>query len=350
MHQPRLQSIDALRGLAMILMALDHVRDFNHNLIGILNPEDLSQTTPALFFTRWVTHFCAPIFLFTAGVAAFFWQQRHQRTRAELGLYLANRGLWLIVLELTLMRFVISLNLFEGPILLVVLWALGCSMLALALLARLPVPAIAAFSLAMVAFHNLIDNFRDLGSLWNILHQQGAFTLGPLTFIAAYPLIPWIGVMGAGYCYGTLIQTRPPQWHLRLGLFLTLGFLALRSLNLYGDPLPWDGTALSFIRCTKYPPSLAFLLMTLGPALVLLICFSRINFSSRNPLVVFGRTPLFYFFLHLYLARLISVLHPGVGLLAVHGIWLAVVAMSYPLCLWLMQLKQRRKDWWLAYL
>ncbi len=334
----------------MIIMALDHVRDFNHNLVGVFNPEDLTRTTVALFFTRWITHFCAPVFMFTAGLGAYWWQDRNRRTTAELSAFLVKRGLWLILLELTIFRFVISFSLIEGPVLLVVLWALGCSMIALALIVRLPMPVIAALSLGVIALHNLLDRFRDLGGLWNILHQQGAFSIGGVIVVASYPLLPWMGVMAAGYCFGSFMKTEPPQWTLRLGLALSLAFIALRALNLYGEPLGWDGTFLSFFRCTKYPPSLQFLLMTLGPALILLGWFGRLHFSVRNPLIVFGRTPLFYFIAHLYLARLIALSHQGVGLAGVYVIWLAVVAMMYPLCYWLMGVKHRRTRWWLAYL
>ena len=349
MQQPRFKSIDALRGLVMIIMALDHVRDFNHILIGAFDPEDLTKTTTALFFTRWITHLCAPVFMFTAGLGAYWWQDRNRDTGESLSGFLAKRGLWLIVLELTAVRFVINFSL-HGPILLVVLWALGCSMLALALLVRLPVWAVATFSLGMIALHNLLDRFRDLGGLWNILHQQGAFQVGPITVVAAYPLIPWIGVMGAGYCFGFLMKTKSPQWILRLGLALSLGFIVIRALNVYGDPIRWDGTFLSFLRCSKYPPSLDFLLMTLGPALMLLGWFGRLDFSIRNPLIVFGRTPLFYFIVHFYVAHLIALSHKGVGLGAVYFIWILVVAAMYPLCFWFMGVKQRRKEWWLAYL
>lgn len=334
----------------MILMTLDHVRDFNHNLVGVFSPEDLAKTTVALFFTRWVTHFCAPTFMLTAGLGAYWWRERNHRSTKELSWFLAKRGLWLIVLELTLFRFVVNFNYLQGPVLLVVLWALGCSMLALALLVRLPLNAIAVLSLGMILLHNLLDRFQNLGGLWNILHQQGAFPLGPFTVVAAYPLIPWIGVMGVGYCLGHLMKTRSTEWILRLGLALSAGFIALRALNLYGDPVPWNGTFLSFLRCTKYPASLAFLLMTLGPALAVLGWFGRLDFSARHPLIVFGRTPLFYFIVHLYLAHLIGLCHPGVGLAGVHLIWIGVVIVMYPLCAWFMSVKERRKDWWLAYI
>jgi uncharacterized membrane protein len=350
MQRPRLQSVDALRGFVMIIMALDHVRDFNHNLAASVDPEDLTKTAAALFFTRWITHICAPVFMFTAGVGAFWWRERNNGSPGGLAAFLVKRGLWLILLELTLFRFVVNFDFLHGPVLLVVLWALGASMLALAVMVRLPVWGIAALSLGMIALHNLLDGFRNLGGLWNILHQQGAFPLGPVTVVAAYPLIPWIGVMGAGYVFGRLMKTKSPQWILRLGVALVLAFVALRALNLYGDPVAWNGTLLSFLRCTKYPPSLAFLLMTLGPALILLGWFGRLDFSPRNPLIVFGRTPLFYFIVHLYLAHLVGLTHQGLGLGGTYCIWIAIVAAMYPLCAWFMAVKEKRTAWWLAYL
>jgi uncharacterized membrane protein len=344
--QPRLKAVDALRGLAMIIMALDHVRDFNYALVSI-DPEDLTKTTVALFFTRWITHLCAPAFMFTAGVGAYWRSIRHS---ADLSAYLLKRGLWLMLLDLTVFRFVLNFSMLQGPVLLVVLWALGCSMVVLALLVRLPLPAIAILSGAMILLHNLLDPVRDIGAAWNILHQRGAFALGDVTVFVAYPLIPWIGVMAAGYCFGPLLKSKPPSWILRCGLLLMAGFVVLRLANIYGDPQSWDGTLLSFLRCTKGPPSLLFLLMTLGPAVALLGWFGKTDFSERNPLIVFGRTPLFYFIVHLYLAKLISFAHQGVDLAGVYGIWIGVVVAMYPLCVWFKRVKEQRRSWWLDYL
>jgi uncharacterized membrane protein len=335
----------------MIVMALDHVRDFTHNLIGVFNPEDLAKTTTVLFLTRWVTHICAPVFMFTAGIGAYWWLSRHGRTPSQLTAFLWKRGFWLIVLELTLFRFVISFSLFSGPVLLVVLWALGVSMIALGLLVHLPIRVLAVVSVAMIALHNLADPVRDARWWWLILHQRGAFQAGPLTVVAGYPLIPWIFVMSSGYCFGAVLKEKSAAWILKFGAALTLGFVVLRWINVYGDPVKWDGSFLSFLLCNKYPPSLLFLLMTLGPALMLLGWFGRMEFSLKNPLIVFGRTPLFYFIGHLYLARLVSLAIPGgVGLAGVYGIWIAVVAAMYPVCRWFMGVKERRSHWWLAYL
>ena len=333
----------------MIIMALDHVRDFNH--AGTFDPEDLSKTTAVLFFTRWITHICAPTFMLTGGFGAYFWLGRHQRTTGDLTWFLVKRGLWLVLLELTVFRFVINLSLVQGPILLVVLWALGCSMIALGLLVRLPLPVNAAVSLGAIVLHNALDPVRDLGWWWNILHQRGAFPLGPLTVVAAYPLIPWFGVMGAGYCLGSIMKQKRPEWLVRLGLGLFAGYIVLRAVNVYGDPVPWDGSFLSFFRCTKYPPSLEYLLMTLGPAVALLGLFSRRDFSKKHPLIVFGRTPLFYFVGHLYLARIFgAMISPGVGLGGVYLIWIGVVVAMYPLCVWFAGVKEKHNHWALSYL
>ncbi len=285
--------------------------------------------------------------MFTAGLGAYWWANRHGNGVTG---FLVKRRLWLILLEFTVFRFVLDFSLFQGPILLVVLWALGCSMIALGPMARLPKPVLAAMSLGMITLHNLLDPIRDIGGLWKVLHQQGAFQVGSVTVVAAYPLIPWVGVMGAGYCFGEVMKAKSADWIRRFGLVLILGFVMLRLANIYGEPDLWDGSVLSFFKCTKYPPSLAFLLMTLGPALALLGWFGHLDFSETNPLIVFGRTPLFYFIGHFYLARLIAVAHKGVELPGVYLIWIAVVVAMYPLCLWFMGVKERRSRWWLAYL
>src|SRR5579883_2267496 len=287
----RLASIDALRGLIMIVMALDHVRDFTHSGAMLFSPTDLSRTTPLLFFTRWITHFCAPVFVFTAGMGAFFYWQ-HGRTRAELSRFLITRGIWLILLEVTVMRFAYFFNLSSRyPIILLVLWVIGLAMIGLAALAWLPTPLLAFVSLAGIFLHNAFDGL-NVGPIGIILHRPGAIPLAGLTFIVGYPLIPWMFVMSAGFCFARAYR----RLALPIGIAATILFVVLRTLNLYGDParrIP--GSFLSFLNCTKYPPSLLFLLMTLGPALILLHWFDRSNLSPTNPLVIFGRVPLFYF-------------------------------------------------------
>jgi len=348
----RIASVDAIRGLVMIIMALDHTRDFFHADAAVFQPDDLTRTTAALFFTRWITHFCAPVFMFTAGVSAYLWQNRG-RTTGELSRFLWTRGLWLVFLDLTVMRFALTFSMTSGPLILFVLWALGWSMVALGLFARLPIRVLAVVSVLIVALHNLLDPIKaaQLGRfawLWDILHQQGIFTVGRLSVLVAYPLIPWIAVMSAGYCFGAILQGR---WMIRLGIGLTAAFAIVRVINIYGDPFRWSGSLLSFLRTTKYPPSLDFLLMTLGPAFLIWAWLDRLPLSRINPLVVFGRVPLFYFVIHFYLIHLLRIFSNSTDALwVVYAIWIGVVAAMYPLCLWYSRVKERRRDWWLSYL
>jgi uncharacterized membrane protein len=382
----RIRSVDALRGAVMIIMALDHVRDFVSHSAQSFSPEDLTRTTPWLFFTRWITHFCAPTFMFTAGIGAFLWMQRNDRTTSQLSRFLWSRGLWLIVLELTAMRFALTFHLFEGPVILLVLWALGASMIAVGFLVKLPVKVLAIVSVLVILLHNLLDpvkpkQFGSLSWSWNVLHQQGGFPVGGIFVFVGYPLVPWIFVMAAGFCFGRVVvmeEAKRRQWMLRLGAGMTLGFIALRALNVYGDAQPWSHGLLSFLNCTKYPPSLDYLLMTLGPALLAMSWLDGLRLGPRNPLMVFGRVPLFYFVLHFYAAHLAAVLlawmrygHAefmwnalpafggsqdqfpkdyGYGLVGVYLVWIAIVALFYPLCLWFAGVKERRRDWWLSYL
>ncbi len=372
----RVVEVDALRGWIMILMALDHVRHFFHVDANVFRPEDLTRTTAALFFTRWVTHFCAPVFVFTAGMAVYFLRQRGQ-TPGQVARYLWTRGVWLVLLEVTLMRVVIFLFGAAPVVVLEVIWVLGVSMILLAGLIFLPLRVLAGLSVAVVALHNGLDAVQA-GGWWNLLHRQGPVVVGPVVLVASYPLVPWFAVMAGGYClahaYGMEGEVRR-RLFTRLGWAMTLGFFALRAANVYGDLAPWDGSsALSFFNVTKYPPSLAFLLMTLGPAIALLPRLAR----APEFVLVYGRVPLFYFFGHLFLGQalaklavwwqlgrtdlafswtfsMLSAERPaeyGFSLGVVYGIWLGVVAAMYPLCRWFGDLKRRRgaEWWWLRYL
>jgi uncharacterized membrane protein len=386
--------VDALRGLVMILMALDHTRDFFHTGAMSFSPEDLTRTTVVLFFTRWATHLCAPVFFFTTGIGAFFWLGRgHTESRTT---FLVKRGLWLVLLEVTVLRLATTFSLRDGPVFLTILWALGWSVVALAFLSRLPTRLLAIGSVLVIVLHNLADrvtaqNLGAAGPLWSVLHQPGPVPLDGILVIVAYPLVPWVAVMAAGFCFGPVLGLAPRErraWMVRLGLGMIAAFAVLRAVNLYGDPVPWttavpDRTWLAFLRCTKYPPSLDFLLMTLGPALLLLAWFDRLDWSvvglsGRNPLLVFGRVPLFFFLLHFVLIHLLTIpfayfrygtvaflLDPlpslggsggrypsdfGYNLGVVYAVWVLVVALMYPLCLWFSRLKERRRDWWLSYI
>jgi uncharacterized membrane protein len=384
----RNQAIDTVRGLIMVLMALDHTRDFFGSTA--VDPTDLARTSVPLFLTRWITHVCAPVFFLLTGAGAALTLGR--RTPAGLSWLLFTRGVWLIVLELTIVRCLgYQFNVDYRLTFLLVLWALGWSMIFLAALVRLPPAVVAALGIVMVAFHNLLDgiqpaSFGSFAPLWSILHQPGIVLATPrVTVFAAYPLVPWIGVTAIGYGVGHLYRsgraTRPLL--LRIGLALIAAFVVLRWTNVYGDPAPWSAqrawiwTVLSFVNTTKYPPSLLFLLMTLGAAALLLWALHAGTPRVLKPAVIFGRVPLFYFVLHLTVIHAAAVIvcwlrygdahwmfqsarldqypftqPPGWGysLPIVYVAWLSVVAILYPACRWYAAVKQRRSDWWLSYL
>jgi uncharacterized membrane protein len=380
----RLTSIDTLRGIVMILMALDHVRDF-FGPPGI-SPTNLAQTTVPLFLTRWITHLCAPTFFLLTGTGAFL--ALRSKTVAVLSWFLLTRGIWLIVLELTVIRcFGYQFNVDYQVTLLVVIWALGWAMVALAALVWLPVPAVLAIGLAMIAGHNLLDGVRSANPLWVILHAQGFVVNRPgFVVFVAYPLIPWIGVTAVGYALGQVYRweaERRRVFLLRCGLAMTAAFVVLRVINQYGDPVPWTSQAsgalilVSFFNLTKYPPSLLFLLMTLGPALLILRALDQGTPPLLRPALVFGRVPLFYFVLHLtFIHMLAAVLcylqnggvhwmfespnlgaYPftpppgwGVSLPVTYLIWVLVVVMLYPICVWFARVRERGTAWWLSYL
>jgi uncharacterized membrane protein len=376
----------------MILMALDHVRDFTSAAAMSFSATDLSRTTAPIFLTRWITHFCAPVFAFTAGIGAFLWQRR--RTKAQLSRFLVTRGLWLIFLELTVLRLIMfsEFHFSNTLIILLVIWMLGLCMTALAALVHLPTKLLAGLSIVMIAGHNLLDpidpgRFGRWAWLWDILHQQAVFRFGSNNFLVAYPLVPWVGVMALGYCFGTVLlcdSARRQRFLVRLGVALTLSFILLRALNRYGDPQHWSiqhsgvFTLLSFLNCAKYPPSLLFLLMTLGPALLVMAWLELVHLSSVNLLIVFGRVPFFFYIAHLAVAQVVTIVMnflrygntkflwlappsmggdreifpPGYGfdLWVVYAVWIAAIVMLYPVCRWFAELKQRRTDWWLCYL
>ncbi len=386
--QRRLESVDLLRGLVMVIMALDHVREWFTNVK--FSPTDLTQATPALFLTRWVTHFCAPSFVFLAGTAAYLSLSRG-KSRKELSVFLLTRGLWLVVLELTLLQWVFRFNFdYNDSMSALVFWALGWSMVVLSGLVFLPLPVITGFGLSLILFHNLFDTVRpeSLGAwrwLWMVLHQPGILEPRPgVHFLVAYPLVPWIGVMAVGYAFGRLLVFEPEKrrsvlrW---LGAGVILAFLIVRAWNQYGDARPWSTqstgllTALSFLNCSKYPPSLLFLLMTLGPAILFLSWADRPLNAAGRWLVTFGRVPFFYYVLHLFLIHVLAILFAavkhgtvaflfqtsltdfpanaptgyGYGLPVVYLVWIALILMLAPACRWFANLKARRRDPWLSY-
>ena len=381
----RLDCVDLLRGIVMVLMALDHTRDFFTGLQ--FAPEDLSRTSAPLFFTRFVTHFCAPVFFLLAGTGAYLSLSRGKSV-AQVSTFFATRGLWLIFLDLTVMAvawtFVYPFW-FSG-----VLWSIGWAMIAMALLVWLPLPAIAALGAGMILTHNLLDGITPrsfdnftLARLWVVLHGHGLVPIGSQSeFFILFPLIPWVGVMAVGYALGALL--RRPDWRklvFGIGAMLTAAFLLSRFFHLYGSAHGgWRVQAspvlnlVAFFDTSKYPPSLQFLLMTLGPALMALPWLDRVNAERglARVLQVFGRVPLFYYVLHLFLIHTLAILvanavhqpsgwlrggpmmlfppeHYGHGLPFIYTMWATVVVLLYLPCKWFMEYKRRHSDWWLSY-
>ncbi len=387
----RIESIDLLRGIVMVIMALDHVRDYFHADAFLFDPTDLSQTNVPLFFTRWITHFCAPVFVFLAGTSAFLVGEK--KGLQSLSSFLIKRGLWLVLLELTVVNFAWFFNMHFNLILLVVIWALGVSMIVLAGLIHLPKKIILAIGLLLVAGHNLFDNIHVEGSGvkavgWAILHKFSFFPYDGFSLFVGYPLLAWIGVMALGYCFGSLYSPKTDQMVrkkmlLKLGTSAVILFVIIRLINAYGDPVPWSiqsspiFTVLSFLNVTKYPPSLLYVLMTLGPAILFLAFAERPVATFTRPFVTVGRVPLFYYLLHLYLIHILAVIAAeatgfgwasmvsintwvtmsknlqgyGFNLWTVYGVWILVVLLLFPLCKWYEEHKRNHPEkWWLSYL
>jgi uncharacterized membrane protein len=379
----RIESVDVVRGAIMIVMALDHTRDF-FGVPGV-SPTDVAHAGAALFFTRWITNICAPVFFLLTGTGAFL--SLRKKTIGDLSRFLFTRGLWLILLELTIVRSLgFQFNVDYRVTMLLVLWALGWSMIVLSLLVRLPAQAVGALGVAMIAGHNLLDGIRPTSAIVAILHGPGFVISGPHTVFASYPLIPWVGVTAAGFGLGRIYDWAPARrraFLLQGGSLLSAAFVVLRLVDRYGDPSRWSvqaspaATVLSFLNTTKYPPSLLFLLMTLGPALLALGAVDGRTPRWLRPALVMGKVPMFYFVLHLPLIHLLAIVAsysryhdahwmfespdlahypftppPGWGypLPVVYTIWAAVVLAMYPLCRWFADVKRRRHDAWLSYL
>jgi uncharacterized membrane protein len=379
----RIESIDVVRGVIMILMALDHTRDFFGN--SGFNPTDPATTTIPLFFTRWITHFCAPVFFLLTGACAYL--SLRKKAKRELSRFLFTRGLWLIFLELTVTRCLgWQFNFDYHVTILLVLWALGWAMIVLSVLVYLPAWAVTTFGVVMIGTHNLFDSVESSNPIWSILHSPNFIVNSPGRIIfVTYALIPWVGVTAAGYGLGQIYSwpsERRRAFLLPLGIGLSAVFMVLRGINVYGDPLPWSGqrsaafTALSFLNTTKYPPSLLYLLMTLGPALLFLWAVDARTPRWLRPALTIGKVPMFYYLLHIPLIHLLAVavcyarygqVHwmfespslrqfpitppPGWGysLPIIYLVWACVVLALYPLCHWFAGLKQRRNDNWLSY-
>jgi uncharacterized membrane protein len=386
----RVESIDLLRGLVMIIMALDHVRDYFHADSYIFDPADLSQTNGILFFTRWITHFCAPVFMFLAGTSAFLVGER--KSKKQLSKFLVTRGLWLMLIELTVVNFGWFFNIHFSFLPLIVIWAIGLSMVVLSGLIYLPKKIILVIGLLIVFCHNLLDNIHVEGNgfpafLWAELHEPHRFQIGDRIVATGYPVLAWIGVMALGYCFGGLYSQnlnaeKRKRLLLLIGSVAVLLFIIIRATNAYGDASLWSKqptaffTFLSFLNTTKYPPSLLYILMTLGPAIIFLSLTEKKLPRFTKPLIHIGRVPMFFYLVHIYVIHLLAMIVAeltgyhwsdfllqrwpwlvpqlkgyGVSIGWTYIIWLTIIVMIYPFCKWYDGYKSTHKEkWWLSYL
>ena len=387
----RITSIDLLRGIVMIIMALDHVRMYFGYETWYSEPTNLSSTTPLLFFTRWITHFCAPVFVFLTGTSAFLYGLNKTKT-SQVAWFLFTRGLWLVFAELTIINFAWTFDTAFSFRILQVIWAIGISMILLSALVFLPTKIILVLGAMIIFGHNLLDLIEVNGLsiidlIWYVLHQPNTLLLGNTLVSLVYPVLPWFGLMALGYGFGMFYardygEQNRRRWLLGLGLGAVLLFLLLRGFNLYGEPRPWSiqntsiFTVISFLNTTKYPPSLHFLLMTMGPAWIFLVLSEKVKYRLTTPIVVFGKVPFFFYIIHLYLIHVLAMLalvftgrdwheyilsaeglssgtlsNFGFSLSVVYIVWIVVILLLYALCKWYQRYKENNPEkWWLSYL
>ena len=364
-------------------MALDHVRHYFHYDAFLFDPMDFSKTTGIVYFTRWITHFCAPVFMFLSGTSSYFVGQR--KSKRELSLFLLTRGVWLMVLDLFVANLAWSFDLSYHVLLINVIWVFGISMIIMAGLVHLPLGFVFAIGLVIVGGHHLLDGFSVEGGgvgtlLWSLFHKPGIWTFSGRTVFIVYPLIPWVGVMALGYCLGSLYTHGVPETKRRrtlavIGSICVVLFVLLRSGNFYGDPFHWSTqsshffSVLSFLNTSKYPPSLLFLLMTLGPALLFLSVADKVKGKAVEVVSIYGQVPLFYYMLHIVVihifAMLAAAISPGFSasdmilrqsfldtshlngfgfsLFATYVVWIAIFILLFPLCKWYHGVKRRNK-------
>ena len=385
--KPRIESIDLLKGLVMVIMALDHTRDYFHYSAFFFDATDPIQSTLPIFFTRFITHFCAPAFSFLAGISAFMIGKR--KSKSELSSFLLKRGLWLVFIEMTIVNFAWYFNISFGTFGFLVIWVLGISMIFLAGLIHLPKKAILIFSCILIFAHDLLDTVHFDGNIfWTFLHERGPFlTTENHVFRVGYAIIPWVAVMALGYCFGSFYETnfdakKRKQLLNGLGIGSWVLFIILISINKYGDAVQWTNyglnskTLMSIFNVSKYPPSLLYLLITLGGTFLFLANAEKLKGKIVDFFCVFGRVPFFYYIIHLYLIHLFAAFAAyltgfgwqalvlpafiikvealkgyGFNLITVYLVWIVVILLLYPLCKIFDNYKQSHKEkWWLSYL
>jgi len=377
--------------MVMIIMALDHVRMYFAQRTWYSEPTNLSTTTPLLFFTRWITHFCAPVFVFLTGLSAFLYGSNKTNMK-QVAWFLFTRGVWLVLAELTIVNFAWTFDITFSFRILQVIWAIGLSMIVFSVLVFLPIKIIMVLGVVIIFGHNLFDHIEANGNsmsdlIWYVLHQPNTLFLQKTLVSLVYPVLPWLGLMAVGYGFGMFYEREYSaeerrRWFVGIGSSAVLLFLVLRGFNLYGEPRPWRAqntaffTLLSFLNTTKYPPSLHFLLMTIGPALIALALSEKVKNKITTPILVFGKVPFFFYIIHLYLIHTLALLalvfsgrdwheyilsaqglssgtlsNFGFRLEAVYIVWILVLLLLYPLCRWYQRYKEKNPaKWWLSYL
>jgi uncharacterized membrane protein len=389
-QKQRLTSIDLVRGIIMIIMALDHTREFFHVDAQLFNPTDLTQTTPILFFTRWITHFCAPTFVFLSGLSAGLGLQR--KSKKELSRFLFTRGLWLIIIEITVMRFGFTFSFYYDVTFFEVIYTLGASMMVLSVLVYLPQKAVLIIGLILIFGHDALNLIQltpqDSGyTIWTLLQRPGFIPFDKTHgMFVSYPLIPWLGIMLTGYGAARIYTHFPAEKRRKILLYTGVSaialFIIIRFINVYGPLDTWAVqknalfTFMSFINCTKYPVTLLFTLMILGPVLIILSFTEQARGRITEKTMVFGRVPLFYFIVHFYILHIAALaahliisgksiseidfhlsaglggIAPGVGysLIWTYAVWITLIIILYPVCRWYNNYKSTHTHWWLSYL
>ena len=380
----RVVSLDILKGIVMVVMVLDHVRDFFHADAHFFDPCDPELSSPAIFFTRWITHYCAPVFVLLSGASIALIQAR--KGNAETRRFLLTRGLWLMFCDAVIVSFLWMFNPAFPMMILGVIWVIGLAMVLSAGVIQWSSRWLMMLAAVVLLGHNALDASEGIDSsfLYSLLHQFHPTFFGDLKVLVAYPLLPWVGIMWVGIVLGRMHLNPKPLLNAQLrkaGGLMALGFFLIRGVNLYGNAFPWmqqadfAGTAMDFLNPEKYPPSLAYCLMTLGPALILL-SFLDTRTKWAEYLMVFGRVPFFFYLVHLLLIHVLawglSVIQGfgwdamildefvtrspkltgyGLGLLGVYGVWIsAVVALYRPSRFWMNYKKNNPEKWWLSYL
>lgn len=390
MRKNRIESIDFLRGLVMIIMALDHVRDYFFFGSFTSNPTDLDSTTPLLFYTRIITHYCAPVFVLLTGTSAYLYGAK--KNKHDLSKFLLTRGIWLIFLEIVVNNFIWFFDPSYSLIVLQVIWAIGFSMLFLSGIIYFSNKIISVIGLVIICFHNLFDTFVFEGQspyaiLWYFLHQQSMIKISEHTsLVFGYPIIPWVGLMALGYVMGSLYTEYQSKERtsllMKFGIYSVLAFIILRLTNFYGEPNHFaiqekiSFSVMALFNTTKYPPSLLYLLMTIGPSLILLSIIEKYKNKITDFFIVFGKVPLFYYFSHVFLIHITAIIfliienkdynimlnmtpflpnqyqlmEYGYPLWVVYLVWVIVILILYPICKKYMKYKSNSKKWWLSYL